>query len=283
MPCRRFLALLLALLTVAVAAIAARPEPAPAAEPQKLFALDADQGALAPLPGKPGMYRLVLDGVRARATYFTDRPEREVGTVGVRPMLRRLFADDSPVPNAAVNASAAKRGQLSMGIEVDGWHYDAGRRALTLRVRHLPQGGRTIGRVREDVVLPRSFRDVSIFIDDCCSVVAPATVFNPGNLPFTLSINNGAQIEVPGASRETWLPGSAPISFTPGEPQQGSLGPGFNSVLVTPIQSSSPIELPIQLPSSIQYDGIQLYIFSGPSGFDWTVLNDGNPIASGTT
>jgi hypothetical protein len=277
---RRFFALALALALLAVAAIVARPGQARAAEPQKLFALDAKQGALAPLAGKPDMYRLVLEGVRARAIYFTDRPEREVGTVAVRPMLRRLFANDSPAPNAAVNASAAKRGQLLMGIEISGWHYDAGHRKLTLRILHLPQGGRTIGHVREDVVLPRSFRDVSVFIDDCCSVVAPATAFNTGIFPFTLSINNGPQVEVRGASRETWLPGSAPIIFETGEHQQGVLGPGVNFVSVTPTDSS-PFNAPIALPNSIQYDTVQLYISLEPYGFNWMVLNSGQMIASG--
>lgn len=280
---RRLLTLLLALFLVAVAATALRPVQSRAAEPQKLFALDADQGALIPLPGKPGMFRMVLEGVRGRATYFTDRPEREVGTVGVRPMLRRLFADDSPAPNAAVNASAPKRGQLSMGIEIDGWHFEAGARKLTLRVRHLPQGGRAIGRVREDVVLPRAFQHVSLFIDDCCSVVAPATVFDTGPSGFTLSINNGPQIEVPGSSRETWLPGSAPINFASGEREPGVLAPGPNAVLITPFGWPQPIAMTITLPSGIHYEALQLYIFLAPSGnLSWTALNYGRAIASGT-
>jgi hypothetical protein len=282
MAYRRFLLLVLMLALIAGAATVARPGQARAAEPQKLFALDATQGALTPVAGKPGMYRLVLARVRARAIYFTDRPEREVGTVAVRPLLRRLFAGDSPAPNAAVNASAAKRGQLLMGIEIDGWHYDPGSRTLTLRVRHLPQGGRTIGHVREDVVLPRSFHDVSVFIDNCCSVVAPATAFNTGRIPITLSINNGPQVEVPGASRETWLPGSAPISFNSGEPQPGVLGLGGNAISVTPISSETSIHFFVTLPNTIEYDALQLYVSLGYSGLYWAVLNEGKPIASGT-
>jgi hypothetical protein len=228
------------------------------------------------------VYRLKLERVRARAIYFTDRPEREVGTVAVRPMLRRLFADDSPAPNAAVNASAAGRGQLLMGIEIDGWHYDAADRTLTLRVRHLPQGGRTIGHVREDAVLPPSFRDVSVFIDDCCSVAAPATAFNTGRCSYELSINGGPQIEVPGASRETWLPGSAPFSFDPNpdEHQEGVLGPGENFVSVSSCWAPEPAHLDVPLPSfAVEYEAVQLYI--DPYSLSWAVLNDGRPVASG--
>jgi hypothetical protein len=98
-----------------------------AADPQKLFALDAEQGTLTPVKGKPGVHRLVLEDVRARALYFTDRPVREVGTVALRRMLRALFAGDSSPPNAAVNATASKRGQLLMGVELRSWRYDAPR------------------------------------------------------------------------------------------------------------------------------------------------------------
>jgi hypothetical protein len=280
---RTYLALVLALLAVVGAGSAARVEHARAAEPQKLFALDADQGVLTPLTGKQGMYRLVLEDVSARANYFTDRPEREVGTVPVRPMLRRLFAEGSPPPNAAVNASAPGRGQLLMGIEIDAWRYDAGHRKLALRVRHLPQGGRTIGHVREDVVLPRSFSDVSMFIDDCCSVVAPATVFNPGPTTFALSINNGPQVQVPNASRETWLPGSAPISFNNSpEKQPGVLSPGPNTLAVNVQGAPNRMVGEITLPSSIPYYALQLYVFMENGRFEFTVLNNGTVVGTGT-
>ena len=277
---RRFLLLALVAIAVAVTATAARSEQASAAEPQRLFALDAKQGELTPLEGKPGVYRLVLERVRARAIYFTDRPARKVGAVAVGSMLRDLFAGDSPDPNAAVNATGAKRGQLLMGIELRGWHYDARDQKLTLRVRHLPHGGRTIASVLGDVVLPRSFRDVSLFIDNCCGVVAPATFFNTGFLNLTLSINNGPQVEVRGASRETWLPGSAPIGFNPGEPQVGVLGLGPNELAITFEGAVNPIYAPLNLPVGIQYDALQLYFFWGPSGIGVTVLNDGQLIAS---
>ncbi len=40
--------------------------------------------------------------------------------------------------------------------------------------------------MRNDVVLPRAFRDVSVFIDDCCDASSPAMVFNSGVLDFEL-------------------------------------------------------------------------------------------------
>lgn len=274
--------LVLALLAVAAATLvtAAGSEPARAAQPQKLFALDAERGALTPLQGKRGYYRLVLEEVRGRAIYFTDRPARKVGTVAVRPMLRDLFAGDSPAPNAAVNATAAKRGQLLMGVEIRAWRYHARQRKLTLRVRHLKQGGRTLAQLREDVVLPRSFRDVSVFIDDCCGVAVPATAFNPGQFDLTLSINNGPAVELPGASPESWLPGSAPIGFEPSGPQPGVLGPGANYLAVTPEGASTPLTVSIQLPGNVLYDSLQLYLFVVDSAVTWAVLDNGRLIAS---
>jgi hypothetical protein len=277
----RHRSLILALVAIVFAAAAVHSAPAVASEPQRLFALDAKEGTLTPVAGKPDVYRLVLERVRGRATYFTDRPARKVGTIAVRRMLRQLFAGDSPDPNAAVNASAANRGQLLMGVELLAWSYDAHRQELALRVRHLPQGGRTIAEVREDTVLPRSFGDVSLFIDDCCSVVAPATVFNTGTLGLALSINNGALVNVPATSPETWLPGSEAISFQPSPPQPGVLGPGTNYLTVTPVGSIAPIAFQVDLPSSIQYRSLELYLFVGPNSLSWTALNDGQPIASG--
>jgi hypothetical protein len=266
---------------LAVGATALHADRARAAEPQKLFALDAKEGTLTPLAGKPAVFRLVLERVRGRAIYFTDRPGRKVGTVAVGRMLQQLFAGDSPDPNAAVNASAAKRGQLLMGVELLGWRYDAQRQKLALRVRHLPQGGRTITQVREDTVLPRSFHDVSLFIDDCCSVVAPATAFNTGTLDLNLSINNGAQVNVAAASPETWLPGSESIGFEGSGPQPGALGPGTNYLAVVPAGAIAPIAFQVDLPSSIPYRSLQLYLFLGPTSLGWTVLDGGQQIASG--
>ncbi len=272
-------------LTAIVAAACAYPSSwARAAEPQKLFALDAQHGTLTSIKGRPGVHRLVLERVRARALYFTDRPAREVGTVGVRSMLRALFAGDSPAPNAAVNATAPKRGQLLMGVELRAWRYDLRTRRLTLRVRHLRGRGRTLGRLRDDAVLPRAFRDVSVFIDDCCDASSPATVFNSGVLDFVLQVNNGPQVAVPGALPPGWLPGSAPIGFSQSGPQPGVLGPGANFVDVTPEGSVEPFEFTVELPASVPYTSVQLYIFLNDFGsITWVLLDNGELVTSAQT
>jgi hypothetical protein len=120
-----------------------------------------------------------------------------------------------------------------------------------------------------------------LFIDNCCGVVAPATFFNTGLLNLTLSINNGPQVEVRGASRETWLPGSAPIGFNSAEPREaGVLSPGPNELAITFVGAVNPIYATLNLPGDIQYEALQLYFFWSPSGIAVTVLNDGQPIAS---
>jgi hypothetical protein len=276
--------LILALTVIATLVAGIQSAQAHAAEPQKLFALDAEVGSLTPVAGKAETYRLVLEDVRGRAIFFTDRPARDVGTVVVQKMLRELFAGDSPDPNAAINATAAGRGQLLMGVELLGWHFDTHRDKLILRVRHLPHGGRTIGDVSEDAVLPRSFREVSVFIDDCCSVMSSATALNPGQAALTLVINNGFPISIPGTSPETWLPGSASIEFgrSPG-PQPGVLGPGANSLTIFPEGAPEPVNFTVDLPTSYPYQSVQLYIFRSPFSVTWTVLSNGTLVASGST
>jgi hypothetical protein len=91
-------------------------------------------------------------------------------------------------------------------------------------VRHLRQGRqRTFERVRNDVVVPRSFYDVSVFIDDCCASSAPATIFNPGPYDLTVTVNGGPEgrlmvspNEYPGPTRVTHT------KLTPGPRTPGS-------------------------------------------------------------
>lgn len=271
------------LLAAAVVGAIAQPARAQAAESQKLFALDALQGSLTPVKGKPGVHRLVLEDVRARALSFTDRPVREVGTVALRRMLKELFAGNSSPPNAAVNATASKRGQLLMGVEIQAWNYDSADKRLTLRVRHLRQNGKrqTFQRVRNDVVLPRSFRDVSVFIDNCCGATTPGTVFNAGILDLSVSVNNGPTFNVPSATPPSWAAGSASLTFQASAPTPGVLGPGVNYVSVTPSGGISPVLITMNLPSAIPYGQVQLYLFQGTEQFSWSLLNDGQLVASG--
>lgn len=279
MPSRR--SFLLALLATAASVAGSVPAQAQAAEPQRLFALDAARGTMTPVEGAPGMHRLVLDHVKARALYFTDRPAREVGTTAVEPMMRRLFAGDSPAPNGAINATAPHRGSVLMGVEIRAWHYDKRDNELVLRVRRLHEGGRTIAHVRDDTRLPRAFRDVSLFIDDCCDAAATATVLNPGPLDASLSVNNGPLVDVPGAAAGSWQPGSATLSYSPGSPTPGVLGPGTNSMMVVFSGAPSPIPFEVTIPSGVPISTLQLYFFSGPSSFSWTLLSSGQLIASG--
>ncbi len=89
-------------------------------------------------------------------------------------MLRALFAGDSPAPNAAVNATASKRGQLLMGVELRTWHYDA-------RARRLSQ--------------------------------APITIFNSSSTRLTRTVNDGPEIDIPYANDPLWSPTSTTVGF----------------------------------------------------------------------
>ncbi len=279
-------AALRACLLAAVAIGALAPAPAAAASPPSyLFALDGHAGTLVPVAGRSGTYDLTLARVHARALYFQDRPGRTVGAIGVQRLLRRLFVAGQAPPNAAVNAQVPGRGQLLMGVRLGSPRFDARTRTLRFRVHSLVQSPRTRIRGRTDVVLPRRFGRVALFIDNCCQdgLGGPASsvaVLNTSALALSVSVNNGATFTIPGTGPYlNWVPQvpatGGPI-FSPDRPAPGVLAPGDNFVSVQPVGFVQPAVTRVVVPAGIQVTGLALCLFVGPAGqVSWTLLNSG--------
>lgn len=161
---------------------AAAPPPATAnvprvkaVEPPKkaefMFVQTATSGTFAAIEGTNGKrFRLSLSGVSPETIYFSDRPERIVGSVEMGKFVSVFpFGPKNP-PNAAIVLSAPKsQDQDVLVVELTRPVYDAARRTLTYEVAMLPRipNGLSFYGEKRDGTLPASFHAVSVFIDDC--------------------------------------------------------------------------------------------------------------------
>ena len=108
-------------------------------------------------------------------------------------------------------------------------------------------------------------------------------VFNPNQSAIQLSVNNGSQLNVPGASAaQNWQPQTnpSPISFQYGNPSPGTFGLGDNIVMVS-TAGREPTMLRVYVSQQMPISSLQLYIFLGEQ-LVWTLLNNGQGIAYGT-
>lgn len=154
-------------------------EATPVAEDQHpafLFVQMAEEGSWTAHPDDPETFLLTLRGIGSQALFFSDRPERIVGTLPTGQFLESLgFTPDNP-PNAAavVRTPEGERDVLVVELfnpvytrtfadgEPDTLQYQA-------RVLEVYEGdGLADWHAEHDgEPLPDTFTDVSLFIDDC--------------------------------------------------------------------------------------------------------------------
>jgi hypothetical protein len=144
--------------------------------PTFLFVQLADAGTWLPKPDEDGVYLLTLAGTGEQTLYFSDRPERIVGTVPTGQFLENLGFTPANPPNAAivVEDSNGTRDVLvvelmnpvyvqdSAGLGDDSIVYEA-------RVLENYQGNglEEWDQQQTDDTLAEGFTNVSLFIDDC--------------------------------------------------------------------------------------------------------------------
>lgn len=138
-----------------------------------LFVQPFDSGAWAPKAGADGIYTLTLTGAAARTTYFSDRPERNVGLAPTGSFLDGLgFAPNNP-PNAALVAQTETGETDVLVIELLSSVYDPDAATLTYDAKVLADyGGRGLAELAKqqtDYDLASSFGAGSLFIDDCAN------------------------------------------------------------------------------------------------------------------
>lgn len=159
-----------------IAAQDATPVPATTEHPAFLFVQLADSGTWTPKPGEEGVYLLALSGTGEQTLYFSDRPDRIVGTVETDRFLDALGFTPAEPPNAAIVVTTPEGQRDVLVVELFNPVYtrtfgDDGEEFLTYEaiVLNAYQGEALAewAPQADDDQLPAEFTDVSLFIDDC--------------------------------------------------------------------------------------------------------------------
>lgn len=138
--------------------------------PSFLFTQTFTSGTWAPKSGDPDTYTLTLSGGPDQTIYFSDRPERIVGTMPMQDFLDGLgFTPENP-PNAAL-VTQTDEGQDVLVIELMNPEWDESTATLTYDARVLEdyqeQGLQYLAEQQDDYEMAESFASASVFIDDC--------------------------------------------------------------------------------------------------------------------
>jgi hypothetical protein len=144
--------------------------------PSFLFVQLAADGTWLPKTDEPDVYTLTLSGATGQTLYFSDRPERIVGTVGTDEFFDGLgFTPDNP-PNAAlvVKTPEGERDVLVIELLNPTYAEAFGENSVvqvTYEARVLEaysgEGLATWSKEQVDDLLPEQFTDASLFIDNC--------------------------------------------------------------------------------------------------------------------
>jgi hypothetical protein len=140
-----------------------------------LFVQFFHSGTLLPKPGQDGVFELTLSGPHAETVYFSDRPERVVGTISTDRFLEALGFTPGNPPNAAlatrtggtedIHILELSNPQLSRGFG------DPPVTTLTYDVRLLDgytgEGLAHLAQQQGNGPLAEQFGPTSLFIDDC--------------------------------------------------------------------------------------------------------------------
>jgi hypothetical protein len=146
--------------------------PATAGKTQFLFVQSFQQGSIAPKAGADGTYTLTLAHGLGRTIYFTDRPERVVGTSPTPAFLKALGFTAANPPNAALVVEAAPGDEDIAVVELFTPRYEEATHTATYDVQVLQQWERTLamGFSEQPTALAQlhpTFGAAHLFIDDC--------------------------------------------------------------------------------------------------------------------
>lgn len=157
----------------------ATPEAQATEHPAFLFVQLADSGTWTPKPGEDGVFQLTLAGTGEQTLYFSDRPDRIVGTVQTDQFLNALGFTPVEPPNAAIVVTTPDGERDVLVVELFNPVYtrtfgEDGEEFLTYDaiVLNAYQGAGLEEWVpqAEDDQLPSEFTNVSLFIDDCADL-----------------------------------------------------------------------------------------------------------------
>jgi hypothetical protein len=171
--------------------------PAPDAErgPTMLFVQTYQSGSIAPVAGSLGRYTLTLEAGTGQTVYFSDRPDRIVGSESTPTVLEALgFWPDNP-PNAALVVETAPGESDVAVVELFSPIYDPMNRAVTYEVGVLANWASDLDlgfteAPTDLAMLAPIFGNAQLFIDDCADM--PMECVNRSNVdgPAIATIDN---------------------------------------------------------------------------------------------
>jgi len=137
-----------------------------------LFVQSFHGGSIAPKPGEDGTYTLTLEAGLGQTIYFSDRPERVVGTSPTLEFLAGLgFSEDNP-PNAALVVDDGAGTTNIAVLELLNPTYHEATHTATYEVKTLEAWENSLdlgfSAAPADLSsLPASFGPAHLFVDDC--------------------------------------------------------------------------------------------------------------------
>lgn len=137
-------------------------------QPLILLVANGQSGTFTAIEDQSDSYALTLDGVEPTMVWFTDRPEREAGTVDLQTALTKLYEDASVgAPNAALAIADPAAGSDVVIVELTEPRYDAASRKLefTATILNTPKRGLAVYAARAGDSFPAAFGQASLFID----------------------------------------------------------------------------------------------------------------------
>ena len=160
--------------------------------PVFLFVQLAESGTWSPSDESPEVFLLSLTGVSSQTIFFSDRPDRIVGTMETSGFLESLGFTPFNPPNAAAVVRTPEGERDVLVVELFDPVYtedfaNPGAATLIYKARVLDayrDGGlESWYAEQDDPILPESFEDVSLLIDDCPDLQwcyrLGATIFDP--------------------------------------------------------------------------------------------------------
>jgi hypothetical protein len=158
-----------------------------------LYVQTARSATLTPVPGQADMYRLILTNVDPRVAYFSDRPQRDTGTIAIPDLFEAVFVEGKSAPNAAlVGHEMGQDVAVTLSFELTMPNYNEGAREVSYDARALDalsEGLSHLNLAPLDAP-PAAFSEVELFLDSDSYHRCWGTLKNNTSHTFTLDEAN---------------------------------------------------------------------------------------------
>lgn len=163
-------------------------------EESLLYILTADSGALAPIQGEPGSYALSLLAPSERVVYFSDRPQRDTGTMSIDEFIESVYGAGEPMPNAGLVAQLPEGiRRVTLAFELSEPSYLAGG-PLFFKAQLVEAASAGLAHLEFDDVaaVPGLFGQAELFVDSDHYNKCYGEIDNDSPYVFTLTLQDPA-------------------------------------------------------------------------------------------